>query len=62
MGMISAARCNACHGTGEVITIHMDEAVLYEWIEGYLDKDTPDEWLIKIFKKLMKERKQRFED
>lgn len=59
MGMISASRCDACQGTGEVVISGMDHVALYEWIEGYMDPDTPDEWLIKQLKVLMRERRKR---
>ena len=60
MGMISASRCDVCAGTGVMDISGMDHVALFEWIEGYMDDETSDEWLIKQLKKLIQERRKRF--
>ena len=58
MGEISAARCRVCGGHG-IISLHtLPEVLLYEWMEGYADMDTDDEWLEQHLKKLLSVRKK----
>ena len=59
MGMISASRCDACQGTGEVVLSGMDNVALFEWLEGYFDEETSEEWLLKQLKVLIRERRKR---
>lgn len=56
MGLIGSSRCDLCHGTGDLKIKEMDQTALFEWIEGYMDEDTSDEWLINQLNKLIKER------
>jgi len=61
MGHISCQRCNLCCGTGK-IDKNSDPsamaAIVYEFVEGYLDTGTSNEWMEQQYKKLMKYRKQ----
>lgn len=56
--MITSSRCDVCHGSGLFIIDNMDHIALFELLEGYLDKETSSEWLIKQLEKLIKERKK----
>jgi len=61
MGQISVCRCRVCSGNGTIGLSTLPEVVLYEWMEGYMDADTDDEWLEANLKKLLKVRSQRRE-
>ena len=55
MGVIASCRCRVCGGSGY---LQLDDAheALYEWLEGYLDPDTDDEWLEDQLRRLMERR------
>lgn len=57
MGFMSANLCSMCQGTGKVVITDLNAAVLFEWIEGYFDDETPDEWLETVMQKLIDLRK-----
>jgi hypothetical protein len=59
MGLISASLCNNCNGTGMFALDSDDHVALYEWMEGYLDDNTSDEWLINQLQILILARKNR---
>jgi hypothetical protein len=61
MGFMSVSRCCVCHGNGAIPLSTLPEVVLYEWMEGYLDEDTDDEWLEIHLKRLIKIRAKRRE-
>jgi RecJ-like exonuclease len=58
MGLFSSARCRVCGGTGTIALTSIPEAMLYEWMEGYMDEDTDDQWLEDQLKRLMEVRKK----
>jgi len=55
MGFLSSCRCRTCGGTGYIELDDSREA-LYEWLEGYLDPDTSEEWLEDQIRRLMERR------
>lgn len=55
MGVMSASRCRLCRGKGH-LELDGQHTLLYEWIEGYLDPDTDDEWLEDQLRRLMEMR------
>lgn len=55
MGMIVTSRCRVCSGTGYIELDDQHEA-LYEWLEGYLDPETEEEWLEDQLRRLMERR------
>jgi len=55
MGHISSCRCRVCGGRGYRVLDDKHEA-LYEWLEGYLDPDTDEEWLEDQLRRLMEMR------
>ncbi len=57
MGEICASRCRVCGGSGEIGLNTLPEVLLYEWMEGYADLDTDDEWLEGQLRKLIEIRK-----
>jgi len=61
MGFMSAQRCNMCTN-GLILLSENDETLLFEWIEGYLDPDTDNEWLEEQLKRLIKQRKNKKKD
>jgi len=44
-----------CCGVGS-LDLDGQQTALYEWIEGFLDPDTDDEWLEDQLRRLMKRR------
>ena len=44
MGVTCPIRCRVCRGTGH-LELEDDHTALYEWLEGYLDPETDEEWL-----------------
>ena len=61
MGYISSVCCNMCNGKGEISITDMHSEALHEWLEGYFDKDTDNEWLERQLKKLITERNKLFD-
>lgn len=57
MGVMSACRCNRCGGTG-VLLLDAQQTALWDWIEGYLDPGTSDDWLEDQLRRLMEVRSQ----
>lgn len=55
MGALSSSRCRVCCGVGS-LDLDGQQTALYEWIEGFLDPDTDDEWLEDQLRRLMKRR------
>ena len=55
MGAIASCRCRVCQGTG-YLDLDSEQTALYEWIEGFLDPETDDEWLEKQLRRLMEMR------
>ena len=62
MGQISASRCRVCQGKGNFGLDTLPEVTLYEWMEGYLDEDTDDEWLVNQLGRLIEIRRKRRAD
>jgi serine/threonine protein phosphatase PrpC len=60
MGFVTSVCCNVCRGKGIIEVSDMYSEALHEWLEGYFDEDTDDEWLERQLKKLIKERKKKF--
>lgn len=58
MGVMSSSRCRVCHGTGQLDFLDGQQAALYEWLEGYLDPDTDEEWLEDQLRRLMEVRER----
>lgn len=59
MGMIASSRCNACSGTGTIDIDDGDEESLFEWLEGFLDEDTDEQWLEEQMKRMIENRKKK---
>lgn len=59
MGMIGSSRCNACKGTGKITIDDDDDQLLFEWLEGFFDSDTDEEWLIKQMKRMIEYRRKK---
>ena len=51
-------RCPVCTGLGKLDLKKLPEMVLYEWIKGYMDTATDDEWLAKCLERLLVLRKK----
>lgn len=60
MGYMASSRCNVCAGCGLIKIQDLHAEALYEWVEGYFDEDTDNEWLEKQLKTLIKKRKDKF--
>lgn len=61
MGVMSSSRCRVCRGCG-FLELDGQQTTLYEWIEGYLDPDTDDEWLEDQLRRLMEVREKFLKD
>jgi len=57
MGEVSSNRCRVCRGTG-CFELDGQQTALYEWLEGYLDSDTDEEWLEDQLRRLMEIRER----
>jgi len=57
MGVVSACRCRVCGGAGH-IKLDQQHTALYEWVEGYLDEDTSEEWLEDQLRRLLEVREE----
>ena len=57
MGALSSSRCRVCGGTG-YLELDGQQTALYEWVEGYLDPETDDEWLEDQLRRLMERREE----
>ena len=57
MGVIASCRCHACGGTG-YLELDGQQTALYDWLEGYLDPDTDEEWLEDQLRRLMEQREK----
>lgn len=57
MGVMSPCRCRVCGGSGW-LELDGQQTALYEWIEGYLDPDTDEEWLEDQLRRLMERREE----
>lgn len=55
MGVTVPSRCRVCGGTGSLSLNNTQEA-LYDWLEGYLDPTTSEEWLEDQLRRLMEIR------
>jgi hypothetical protein len=55
MGVMSPSRCRVCRGSG-CLELDGQQTALYEWIEGYLDPDTDEEWLEDQLRRLLEIR------
>ena len=69
IGVLAPLRCPVCSGKGELNLEQLPEMVLYEWIKGYMDTETDDEWLqsgmvqlIRLRKKKRKERQEKAQE
>ena len=57
MGVMTSSRCRVCKGKGH-LDLDGQQTALYEWIEGYLDPETDDEWLEDQLRRLMERREE----
>lgn len=57
MGVIASSRCRVCKGSG-YLELDGQHTALYDWLEGYLDPDTDDEWLEDQLRRLMEQREK----
>lgn len=57
MGVMSSVRCSVCGGTGYLM-LDGQHSALYEWVEGYLDEDTSEEWLEDQLRRLLEVREE----
>ena len=57
MGVTCPIRCRVCRGTGH-LELEDDHTALYEWLEGYLDPETDEEWLEDQLRRLMERREE----
>lgn len=59
MGFTSSVRCRLCGGTGQLVLSELADTLLYEWLEGYQDEHTDDDWLEEQLQRLMRVRRSR---
>lgn len=57
MGVMTANRCRVCRGRG-FLDLDGQHTALYDWLEGYLDPETDDEWLEDQLRRLMEQREK----
>lgn len=57
MGCFSSVRCRMCSGTGKLELELLPQVLLFEWIEGYEDDETPNSWLESQLRRLIAARK-----
>lgn len=57
--MIASSRCNACSGTGKMEIDDADQESIFEWLEGFFDEDTDEQWLEEQMKRMIKQRKKK---
>lgn len=58
MGQLTSSRCRVCCGVGQLAFEREDQVMMFEWLEGFTDLDTDDDWLEKQLKKLMEARRK----
>ena len=57
MGVVTSQRCRVCSGSG-FLELDGQQTALYEWVEGFLDPDTEEEWLEDQLRRLMERRQE----